>query len=180
MTSEPQSFLHEFLKRFGLLGIVAALVFGTLIWWLGHMSASPGTEVSILWGMAKYTKDGSPPQRTAQADVQRPVPTDTGKDRHASMKSINKEQLGKDLFGHRMITLGGIWVWTFESLAEFQNVSISDRRDYGSIVDYGVTMTLFGVQAGRRKFRTRVTYVWEPEGWKLASVVGEEKEDRGQ
>ena len=46
----------EIFKRYGATAIAFALVFGIAIWALAHLVAAPGSEVSVLWGVVKYTK----------------------------------------------------------------------------------------------------------------------------
>lgn len=46
----------DLFKRFGFKSILFALVFSIVIWFLAHIFASPGTEVSILLGLVRYTK----------------------------------------------------------------------------------------------------------------------------
>jgi hypothetical protein len=46
----------EIFKKYGALAIMVALFVAFSIWGLAHIAASPGTEVSVLWGLAKYTK----------------------------------------------------------------------------------------------------------------------------
>jgi hypothetical protein len=46
----------EIFKKYGLAAILFAVVLALLAWGLAHFAASPGTEVSVLWGLAKYTK----------------------------------------------------------------------------------------------------------------------------
>ena len=46
----------EVLKRYGATALVAALIAGIAIWGLAHIVSEPGSEVSVLWGLVKYTK----------------------------------------------------------------------------------------------------------------------------
>ncbi len=46
----------EIFKKYGALAIIVALFVASSIWGLAHIAASPGTEVSVLWGLVKYTK----------------------------------------------------------------------------------------------------------------------------
>lgn len=46
----------EIFKKYGVMAIIAALLLAFSIWGLAHIAASPGTEVSVLWGLVKYTK----------------------------------------------------------------------------------------------------------------------------
>jgi hypothetical protein len=48
--------LNEIFKKYGLLTILFAIVFALIIWGVTHWMASPGKEVSVLWGLARYTK----------------------------------------------------------------------------------------------------------------------------
>ncbi|MHB9098782.1 MAG: hypothetical protein ACYC5X_13280 [Syntrophales bacterium] len=46
----------EIFKKYGILSVALAILAASLIWFLAHWAASPGTEVSVLWGLVKYTK----------------------------------------------------------------------------------------------------------------------------
>jgi hypothetical protein len=46
----------EILKRYGATAVAFALVTGCAIWGLAHVVAAPDSEVSVLWGLVKYTK----------------------------------------------------------------------------------------------------------------------------
>jgi hypothetical protein len=52
--------LSSILKLYGLPAAFAAAILAALlalcVWGLAHFSAKPGTEVSVLWGLARYTK----------------------------------------------------------------------------------------------------------------------------
>jgi hypothetical protein len=79
--------VSELFKRLGVAGVIAGAiatgVFATCIWALAHLAAAPGTQVSVLWGLAAYTKsptqpDGpstSPPAPASPALQTPPVPS---------------------------------------------------------------------------------------------------------
>jgi len=46
----------ELFRKYGLYAIVVAIVGALCIWGLAHWAASPGSEVSVLWGLVRYTK----------------------------------------------------------------------------------------------------------------------------
>jgi hypothetical protein len=46
----------EILKRYGVTALAVTLAFGFSIWGLAHVVAAPSSEVSVLWGLVKYTK----------------------------------------------------------------------------------------------------------------------------
>jgi hypothetical protein len=46
----------DIFRKYGTLAIVVTIVLTLSIWGLAHRAASPGTEVSVLWGLVKYTK----------------------------------------------------------------------------------------------------------------------------
>lgn len=48
--------LSDILKKYGIKAIVFATVFAISVWALAHFAAAPGTEVSVLWGLVRYTK----------------------------------------------------------------------------------------------------------------------------
>lgn len=50
----------EIFKKYGTAAIVFAIIASLSIWGLAHWAASPGSEVSVLWGLVKYTKSGQP------------------------------------------------------------------------------------------------------------------------
>lgn len=68
----------EVFRKYGLAAILFAVVFAFLVWALAHFASAPGTEVTVLWGLAKYTK----PDRTKEIN---PVSTDS----HSSFKAQN-------------------------------------------------------------------------------------------
>lgn len=46
----------EIFKKYGTLAVALAFLAASLIWLFAHWAASPGAEVSVLWGLVKYTK----------------------------------------------------------------------------------------------------------------------------
>lgn len=56
----------EILRKYGTTAIVFAVAASLIIWGLAHYAASPGTEVSILWGFVKYTKTGTLKEKPVQ------------------------------------------------------------------------------------------------------------------
>jgi hypothetical protein len=46
----------EIFRKYGIEAIVTVILIAFFIWGLEHWAASPGTEVSVLWGLVKYTK----------------------------------------------------------------------------------------------------------------------------
>ena len=46
----------DIFKKYGILSIIGAIIFAFVVWLSAYFSAAPGTEVSILWGFARYTK----------------------------------------------------------------------------------------------------------------------------
>ncbi len=51
---------HTILTRYGGHAIVAAIAMAICVWGFAHSTAAPGTEVSVLWGLVRYTKSDSP------------------------------------------------------------------------------------------------------------------------
>jgi hypothetical protein len=49
-------FASEILKKYGTPAFIFAFVFAGVIWLFAHNAAAPGGDVTILWGLAKYTK----------------------------------------------------------------------------------------------------------------------------
>lgn len=65
--------LSDVFKKFGIKSVLFALAFSIAIWVLAHFAASPGTEVSILWGLVRYTKSlGIQIESTKSNDVGSP------------------------------------------------------------------------------------------------------------
>ncbi|MFH0990374.1 MAG: hypothetical protein V1799_10215 [bacterium] len=50
------NFLSDVLQHYGGVSFLVVSLGAVVIWALAHWAASPGTEVSILWGLVKYTK----------------------------------------------------------------------------------------------------------------------------
>jgi len=48
--------IPDLLVKYGLTIIVPIILFGGLIWLLTHLSATSGTQVTILWGLTSYYK----------------------------------------------------------------------------------------------------------------------------
>jgi hypothetical protein len=46
----------EIFKIYGVAAIAFPLLAAVVVWILAHLAAAPGTEVSVLWGLVKYTK----------------------------------------------------------------------------------------------------------------------------
>lgn len=72
-------FVAEVLKRYGVVAILIALVAACAVWGLAHTVAAPGSEVSVLWGLVKYTKQppttvavGTSTERLATEGLSRP------------------------------------------------------------------------------------------------------------
>jgi hypothetical protein len=57
---QRKSFVNDLLtvifKKYGIVSIPFTIVVAVLIWAAAHFAASPGTEVSVLWGLVRYTK----------------------------------------------------------------------------------------------------------------------------
>jgi hypothetical protein len=47
-------------KKYGTAAIVFSIIASLSIWGLAHWAASPGSEVTVLWGLVKYTKSAEP------------------------------------------------------------------------------------------------------------------------
>ena len=45
----------EAFKKYGIKAIILSIVFAIVIWGFAHWTAAPGSEISVLWGLAKYT-----------------------------------------------------------------------------------------------------------------------------
>lgn len=58
--SKLESAIGEFIKRFGILGVVGAIVLGCVVWYAADRSAASGSSVRILWGLVEYTKASDP------------------------------------------------------------------------------------------------------------------------
>ena len=60
---KPERIVTTVLARYGIVAVPAVMVTGLLIWALAHFTASPGSPVSVLWGMVEYTKRPSDEMR---------------------------------------------------------------------------------------------------------------------
>lgn len=66
--SSAAGFVGDIAKRFGLAGVAVVMVFVAGICGVTHFLAAPGTQVSLLGGIAKYTKaGGETPEATLSA-----------------------------------------------------------------------------------------------------------------
>lgn len=49
--------IMEFIfRKYGASAILVSIVAAIFVWVLAHFSAEPGTKVSVIWGLAEYTK----------------------------------------------------------------------------------------------------------------------------
>lgn len=52
-------FLSKLLDKYGLARMIIAVLIGFIVLWgLAHFTSAPGGNVSLLWGLLQYTKDG--------------------------------------------------------------------------------------------------------------------------
>lgn len=72
--------LSDIFKKFGIKSVLFALAFSVAIWTLAHFAASPGTEVSILWGLARYTKSMDKESESSTSDFDLNSPKQTEED----------------------------------------------------------------------------------------------------
>lgn len=63
-------FLEMIFSKYGTSAIIFAIVCAFSVWGLAHYAAAPNTEVSVLWGLAKYIK--------READISRKSQVSTG------------------------------------------------------------------------------------------------------
>jgi len=49
----------EIFRRYGPWALLAAAVISSCVWVLAHYVAAPGGQVSVLWGLIQYTKQGA-------------------------------------------------------------------------------------------------------------------------
>jgi len=61
-------FFSAVFKRYGILAVFIAVVGAFFIWGIAHYFASSGHEVSVLWGLVKYTKQTSTPNLNSNED----------------------------------------------------------------------------------------------------------------
>lgn len=57
--------LSDIIMRFGVPGLIGIAVLALCVWGVAHWTADPGTEVSVLFGLAKYTKRDALPKNAA-------------------------------------------------------------------------------------------------------------------
>jgi len=68
------SLIDQLFSLFGGFGLILIPVLALIVWGLAHLSAQPGTSVSILWGLVNYVKASSSQiQKSKNTEVQ-PAP----------------------------------------------------------------------------------------------------------
>lgn len=60
--------IYDLLFRYGLMIIVPVVALGALIWALTHFSATPGKQVTVLWGLTSYYKKSSDNERMTKGN----------------------------------------------------------------------------------------------------------------
>ncbi len=63
----------EIFKKYGLTSVVAVLIAALGIWVAAHLTAAPGAQVSVLWGLVQYQKRAENP--VAVSTARRPTAT---------------------------------------------------------------------------------------------------------
>lgn len=48
--------ISDIYRIYGILGLAALLILVMVAWTIAHQNAEPGSEISLLWGLAKYKK----------------------------------------------------------------------------------------------------------------------------
>ena len=66
--------LTESLKKYGIKFVISAIVFAIAIWALAHWTAAPGNEISVLWGLVKYTKRLPETSVGREKDAEKKIP----------------------------------------------------------------------------------------------------------
>lgn len=74
MSSDDQSALNLLIRHIGIRGFLITTVTVVLvISGVAHWAAKPGSEVTVLWGLARYTKDGAQPQAVDETRELSPI-----------------------------------------------------------------------------------------------------------
>lgn len=49
--------ISKIFNKYGITSIILAIIIVAVIWIVAHFNAAPGKEISVLWGLVKYTKN---------------------------------------------------------------------------------------------------------------------------
>lgn len=63
------SLVDQLFSSFGGYGILLIVVLALAVWVMGHVSAQPGTSVSILWGLVTYVKAPAHPKNPKSTEI---------------------------------------------------------------------------------------------------------------
>ena len=84
-------------------------------------------------------------------------------------KAPDTQQIKTDLIGQTMGSMFG--GWKFESLAEFQELTINNKNQQGDIIEYDVNMLLKDTNSGKMyRAESMIVYKKIDGSWKIASV----------
>lgn len=84
-------------------------------------------------------------------------------------KSPDTEQIKTDLIGQTMGSMFG--GWKFESLSEFQELKINNKKQQGELIEYDISMRLKDTNSGK-EYRAEALRVYKKVdgAWKIASI----------
>jgi len=113
-------------KKYGLYTIIFSVVGAICVWGLAHWAAAPGSEVSILWGLAKYEKrvPGPIPKSSVKIDLPDDSYPQTSSD--ANVVAVIRRE-ASELLKRTRSAPGGLWL-----MAE---ATTSSREDLLHIAD---------------------------------------------
>jgi tetratricopeptide (TPR) repeat protein len=126
-------------KKYGLSAIVVAIVGALSIWGLAHWAAAPGSEVSVLFGLVRYTKavaldrtdTGLPSSKSSDADA---------------VKAIRRE--APDLMKVSRSAAGGLWLTAEATASKLDTLLLTAdqlKSEYRAeaLADLTYSLTLF-------------------------------------
>jgi len=79
-------------RDYGIWALVAIVVGLLILWVISHVVATPGSEVSILWGITSYTKKPSSENMNEEA---LPVKTESERKNESTLATTNEIYIGR-------------------------------------------------------------------------------------
>ena len=132
-------------KKFGYLAVIFAVAGAVFIWGIAHWAAAPGSEVSILFGLAKYKKRAPQTQKTI-IDSTTISPATESSDNEV-IAGIMLE--GPDLLKRTKSAPGGFWLMakattsTREELLQLAD-EIKPEARAEALAHLAYTLTVYG------------------------------------
>jgi len=90
----------EIFRRFGLTALLPAVAGGAAIWALAHYTAAPGGQVSVLWGLAQYTKAATSPNPVISVDAPSNATSSASAERPAELVAKSRAEGQIELISH--------------------------------------------------------------------------------